>query len=239
MEKSAFFVEVSSPQESPKRALPCISHHRQGTISADSRVFALCRVWKERKDEWTVFDWRCWGRLSWSSLEGPFWKKSWWGSAQRLPLAKLGPDPGAGRTGMLPLYSFCPCDSAASFLNRAWEVGSSWSAERCSLGWAWCTGVLVQKLTRHSSWFRCWTFVLQSFDNHGKARKKYSGDFYLSCCYFIEFIPFIFLSCLFRWNLMTYLNSRSLNLVPASSPCIAYPIRICRLLKFPKEIQRV
>ena len=60
MKKSAFFVEVSSPQEPPRRALPCISHHRQGTISADSCIFALCRIWKERKDEWTVFDWRCW-----------------------------------------------------------------------------------------------------------------------------------------------------------------------------------
>ena len=72
-----------------------------------------------------------------------------------------------------------------------------------------------------------------------KLGKKHSGDFYLSCFYFIEFIPYIFLCCLFRWNLMTYLDLRSLNLVPASSPCIAYPIRICRLLKFPKEIQRV
>ena len=72
-----------------------------------------------------------------------------------------------------------------------------------------------------------------------KLGKKHSGDFYLSCFYFIEFIPYIFLSCLFRWNLMTYLDLRSLNLVPASSPCIAYPIRICGLLKFPIETQRV
>ena len=202
MKKSAFFVEVSSPQEPPRRALPCISHHRQGTISADSRIFALCRVWKERKDEWTVFDWRCWWRLSWSSLEGPFWKKIWWGSAQSLPLDKLGPGPGARRTGMLPLYSFCLCDSAVSFLNRAWEVGSSCSAERCSLGWAWCTGVLVQKLTRHSSWFRCWTFVLQNFDNHGKARKKafWGFLFILLLFYRVHSLYFLVLSFQVKFN---------------------------------------
>lgn len=178
LEKSAFSVGALLSQEPPGRApartLPCISRARQsqGMNPADSRIFALCHIWRERKDEWTVFDWRRWWRPSWSSLEGPFWKKRWWGSAQRLSLAKLASGPWAARTGMLHLCGFCLCDSAVSFLNGAWEVGSSCSAEWCGLGWARGTGVLVEKVTQRSSWFGCWTIVLWTFDNCGKSRAK-------------------------------------------------------------------
>ncbi|EPY81894.1 urea transporter 1 [Camelus ferus] len=66
LEKSAFSVGALLSQEPPGRApartLPCISRARQsqGMNPADSRIFALCHIWRERKDEWTVFDWRRW-----------------------------------------------------------------------------------------------------------------------------------------------------------------------------------
>ena len=124
IEKSAFsfggLLSLLTLWESPCLLLciACAPPLSQGANPADSCIFALCHVWKERKDEWTVFDWRRWWRPSWSSLEGPFWKKSWWGSAQRLPLSNLSPGWWASRTGMLPLSSFCLCDSAVPFLKN-------------------------------------------------------------------------------------------------------------------------
>ena len=132
---------------------------------------------------------------------GPFGKKSGEAAHRVFPWINLAVVQG-------PEEQVCYLRTASvsvTLLSLFWTEPGKWGPHALLSGAAWPEPDAQGSWSRNShdtSWFRCWTFVLQSSDNYGKARKKafWGFLFILLLFYRVHSLHFLVLSFQVKFN---------------------------------------